>query len=435
MKKVVLALVILGGIAAGAIAYVKRSGPKDPNADVPTYTVTKEKFVRRVTAEGNLRAVKATPLSVPQQESEFGSKVAWLAPDGARIKKGDVVVRFDATEPEKQLRESQADLASAAARMGAERINGKLAVDGRDTTAVLADKELEQTQKFQQKDKDIYSRSQIIEAEIDTTLATSRKDNAEKTKQIERNLSRSKTELIGVESAKAQLAIKNAKTALSDMEIRAPHDGLFVLQRNWKGETLRVGDQLWPGQKVAEIPLLETMEAEVFVLEVDGSGLLPDQLAEITIEAHPDTVYKGKIKLVDKLAKPRVYKVPVQYFAVVVALETTDNVVMKPGARVDARLVLDETDALIVPRQAIGNKDGKSFVYRRSPKGAFEQVVVELGAATSGRVVVKSGLAAGDVIAMRDPTKSADSALGSGADAHGGGGGGGGGGDPEIETN
>jgi hypothetical protein len=159
------------------------------------------------------------------------------------------------------------------------------------------------------------------------------------------------------------------------------------------------------------------MEVEVFVLEVDGSGLAEKQRAEIVIEARPEIVYRGKVRLVDKLAKPRIDNVPIQYFAVVVELERTDPAVMKPGARVRARLILDEERALVVPRQAIFNKEGKSFVYRRTARGDFESAPVELGAATSGRVAVTRGLAAGDAIALRDPTRSIDQALGSGEPA------------------
>ena len=148
------------------------------------------------------------------------------------------------------------------------------------------------------------------------------------------------------------------------MEIKAPHDGLLVLRRNWMGQLPRVGEQLWPGQKIAEIPLLDTMEAEVFVLEVDGTGLEKGQKADITIEARPDITYHGKIKLVDKLAKPRDPGVPVQYFAVVLELDKTDREAMKPGQRVRATLILDQSDALVVPRQAVVNKDGKNVVYR-----------------------------------------------------------------------
>jgi multidrug efflux pump subunit AcrA (membrane-fusion protein) len=47
-------------------------------------------------------------------------------------------------------------------------------------------------------------------------------------------------------------------------------------------------------------------------------------------------------------------------------------------------------------------------VYRKD-KDRFEPVPVELGAATAGRVVIKKGLSEGDVIALRDPTRSLDS--------------------------
>jgi multidrug efflux pump subunit AcrA (membrane-fusion protein) len=382
---------------------------------VPTHVVTKSKFERRVTAEGNIRAKKATPISAPQSEGDFGPmKIAWLVPDGTTVKAGDVVVKFDPTEPAKQLREGESDLDAANAKLREEQIKSKAAVDGRDTAAELATQELEQTRQFQSKDEAIFSRHQIVESEIDEHLAGAKRDHAEQTKTIERKLSGSKAAVIGVEQDKAKIAISHARSQLDSMEVKAPHDGILVLQRNWRGQMRRVGDQMWPGQAVAELPLLDTMEVEVFVLEVDGSGLKEGQAAEIVVESRPDLTYKGKIRLVDKLAKPRQSEVPVQYFAVVVELERTDKDVMKPGQRVHAKLILDQEDALVVPRQAIINKDGGNIVYRRGANG-FEPVTVELGAATSGRVVVKKGLAVGDEIALRDPTRTAEQSLGSGS--------------------
>jgi HlyD family secretion protein len=430
MIRAAITIVVLGGIAAGVWWYLR--GEAAAEDGVPTFVVVEDNLVRQVTAEGNLRAVKATPLTVPKTSGEWGGmKLAWLAQDGTHVKQGDVVVKFDRTDPEKKLVDGEADLASANARLAAEQIKNKTAVDARDSAAALARDELAARRKFQSTDKEIFSRHQIIESEIDDKLASAKQDHAEKTKQVERNLSRSKENLIAVEQQKARIAIAHAKTALESMEIRAPHAGIFVLQRNWRGETPKIGDQMWPSQTVAEIPLLDQMEVEVFVLEIDGSGLAEKQPAEIVIEARPEVTYKGKIRLVDKLAKPRVGGVPVQYFAVVVELDKTDATSMKPGQRVRAKLVLDQTRSLVVPRQAITNKDGKNYVFKRSASGEFEQVQVELGAATSGRVVVKQGLAAGDEIALRDPTRSVDQTLGSGTEPQpppqsGGGGGGGG---------
>lgn len=422
MKKALIALVVLAVLAGGAWAGWRRFTRKVGPGEVPTVVVARERFVRKVTAEGALRAVKATPLPVPQGSDGGGPmKLAWLADDGSLVKAGDVVVRFDQSGPERQLRDGQADLAAAAAKLGQEAVQSQAAVASRDATAELAAEELASTRQFQQKDAEIFSRNQIVESEIDEKLAGARQKHAEQVKTIERSLSRSKAGVIGVERQKAELAIAHAKSALERMEIRAPHDGILVLRRGWRGAVPRVGDQMWPGQTVAEIPLLEAMEAEVFVLEIDASGLKEGQPAAVTIEARPDQRFAGKIRLVDKLAKPRQDGSPVQYFAVVVELEKTVAELMKPGQRVSAVLTLADEDAVVVPRQAVINRGEENLVYRRGPRG-FEAVAVELGAATAGRVVVTKGLAPGDRIALRDPTVSADQALGAGSGSAAGGG-------------
>jgi len=404
--RALVTLAILGVLGTGAFAVLTRTGAGA--TAIPTYRVARSQFVRHVNAEGNLRAVKSTPLVAPQGAGRFGPmKIAWLAPDGVPVKRGEVVVKFDPSDPEKQLRDGNSDLESAKAKLGEEAIKGRAAVADRDTDATLASDELAQVQKLQAKDPMIFSRNQIIESQIDEQLGGQKQTHARQAKDIERDRVRSNSAVIAVERQKAELAIAHANEALRRMAIVAPHDGILVLQRDWRGALPKLGDGLWPGQAVAEIPLLDAMEAEVFVLEVDGSGLAEQQPAEVVIEARPDRTFTGKVRLVDKLAQPRQPGSPVQYFAVVIALSSTDVAVMKPGQRVRARLVLDQEDALVVPRQAVINKDGKNVVYRRA--GArFEPVPVELGPATSGRVVIKAGVAAGDEIALRDPTRALD---------------------------
>jgi multidrug efflux pump subunit AcrA (membrane-fusion protein) len=96
----------------------------------------------------------------------------------------------------------------------------------------------------------------------------------------------------------------------------------------------------------------------------------------------------------------------VQYFAVTLTLAETVPAVMKPGARVRATIDLGGLDgALAVPRQAVVSRDGANLVYRRAAGGGFEPVEVTLGPTAMGRVVVTSGLEAGDVIALVDPTR------------------------------
>ena len=113
MKRAAIVIVVLAGLGAGAYAVVSARTHGDRNDGVTTYVVKKEKFVRHVTAEGNLQAVKATPIITPQNGGYGPMKIAWVVPDGSAVKQGDVVVKFDPTDSEKRLQDSQADLSSA----------------------------------------------------------------------------------------------------------------------------------------------------------------------------------------------------------------------------------------------------------------------------------------------------------------------------------
>jgi multidrug efflux pump subunit AcrA (membrane-fusion protein) len=83
---------------------------------------------------------------------------------------------------------------------------------------------------------------------------------------------------------------------------------------------------------------------------------------------------------------------------------------MKPGARVRALLTLDEVrSALVVPRQAVFDRGGRTIVYKRGARG-FTPVPVTLGPSGMGRVVIASGLKPGDVVALGDPEREPEKA-------------------------
>jgi HlyD family secretion protein len=201
------------------------------------------------------------------------------------------------------------------------------------------------------------------------------------------------------------MKIDLAQRGLDSLELRAPHAGIVVLHRGgWEGETLRVGDAVFPGFPIATIPDLSEMEAEVFVLEADAGGLAEGQRATVVIEAHPEFIFAAHVKSVEPLAQPRRRNSPVQYFRTVLELESTEPGIMKPGQTVRAEIVLSEHEsAITIPRQALVDDDGHTVVYRRTGTG-FEPVEITVGAVGLGRVVVQDGLDNGDEIALRDPT-------------------------------
>jgi len=223
-------LVVLTCLLAAACA-------KTPS--VPTYKVEAARFTRRVTADGNLKSTKATPLSAPTDAPPGPLKISWIVADGSLLKKDEVVVRFDPTDFEQQLVAGHSDRNTA--------LNGITKSDTESGTtrtnlrrdATQADAELDAARRFKFDDAEVFSRFQRIESQIDEHYAADKKQYAQGVLKVRDKLSKADRDLLAIEQKKADLKIHNAEQGLHALEVRAPYDGILVLQRDWRGDTVR----------------------------------------------------------------------------------------------------------------------------------------------------------------------------------------------------
>jgi hypothetical protein len=401
--KALVRLAIVGGVAGAIVAAVifgpaaVRSMSTPKKASIDTLTITKQSFERVIPAEGYLKAEQATPMSAPPGRMPL--KIAWIKENGSQVKEGEVVVRFDRAQFERDMADGKSDEEVAVAQLSSERIQSKTTQASRSRTAALARMDLEVTKaRANEGTEEIYSRNEVLNSRIDGKLSEARVEHSGKGNRIDRSISRKKLELLALQKKAAELKISKAASGLERMEVTAPHDGIFV----YEDSEQKAGDMVYPGRKIGRLPLVETMEAEVFVLEADAMGLVPEIPASIFLESDGATPFEAKIKKVDALAKRRQNSVPIKYFAVTLAIAETDKAVMKPGQRVRASLLVAAIDALVVPRQCVFDVDGEIVVYRQRAN-SFEPVKVKLGPGTPGRVVIEEGLDAGDVIAAQNP--------------------------------
>lgn len=370
---------------------------------IPTFTVTESPFRRQVTAEGELRAVKSTPVTTPVRIRR-PVRVATLLANGSLVKKDDVLVTFDPTDFESELREGEAMFGTARNNLDKQDMLSAAVRENLTLDATQAQREYDAARQFASKDPEIFSRFVVIESEIDQDLALQRRDNAESAKVTRGEQAAADRQLTEIERRMADIKLDGAREGLESLVIRAPHDGVFVLKPNpWDGDLVKVGQTVWRGFPIGELPDLTAMEAEIFVLEADAGGLKAGIPVSLIVESDGARTHAGTIKSVEPLARPRTRGVPVQFFSAVVAIDKTDPAVMKPGARVRATLTLENRDkAIAIPRNALFERKGKRVVFRRDGS-AFLPVEVTLGSASPGKVIVEKGLKAGDVIALADP--------------------------------
>ncbi|MEO8215629.1 MAG: efflux RND transporter periplasmic adaptor subunit [Acidobacteriota bacterium] len=400
--RVAIAAGLVVAVILSAVAFTNLRKDEIP---IPLYVVREGVFDRHVTAEGSLEAVEATPITPPVEVQDM-LKVGWIAEDQSPVHAGDPIVRFDPTDLEKMMSTGVDDRSTAGnkiIKLGADTSAARNNL-GRD--AGQAQRELQSAREFHLDDPDIFSRYQVIESGIDEDLAARKKEFADGMLRIRERLANADRQLLSIDERKAALKIGQAERGLKSLTVTAPHDGVLVLKRDWRGEIPRVGSSVWSGQTLGEIPRSGKMKAEVFVLEADSGGIAVGQKAKVRLESDRTKAWDAVVDRIDKVAKPRYRNVPVQYFGVTLALQQTNETIMKPGARVSATIDLaHEKQAITIPREALFEKNGSKIVYVQTG-GKFIPTPVETGIASAGRILISRGLAAGTRIALRDPLET-----------------------------
>jgi multidrug resistance efflux pump len=194
------------------------------------------------------------------------------------------------------------------------------------------------------------------------------------------------------------------KVDLKKFTVAAPMDGLAVVQPIFRGgenDTIKVGDVVTPGQVAVKIVDPKTMQVEGAINQAEVSQFRIGETASITIDAFPGLTFEGHLYSVGALAVASgrqqnfIRTIPVR-----VAIDGYDPKLI-PDLSAAAQVLVGtaEEKALLVPRAAIVEENGKSFVFTR--QGAqFTKREVRTGAMNDTQIAIASGLTAGEEVAL-----------------------------------
>jgi HlyD family secretion protein len=386
-------------LALGLVSGCGRPG----RVSVARMTVHRGAFEIIIPAFGELQAAKSTPIIVPP-ESRFGRQtIAWLAPEYAMVRKGDVVVRMASTELRELLRTEEAEMAKLRLEIGQKQkqldkeksdLAGEIAVTG--IQRELADV-------YAARDETIFPRNKIIEDAIDLNYQKIRESHfGRKRDQLEKRIT-AEVQLLESKARTHRVKIDQLQDQLSNLEIRAPHDGMLIIEKWYTGEKFRVGMNAWGGMKLASLPDLSVMEAKIYVLESEASGLAEKLSVSLSLDFEPGRTFTGRVVGIDTIAKPLSEQSPLKYFETRVSLDVTEPGLMKPGVQVKAAIFVARLgDVIAVPNQALVYEQDRASVLVRQGSG-FRKRPVEVGARSLTLTVITRGLEDGEEILLGSP--------------------------------
>lgn len=412
-RRVVLPAVALVLVAvAGAVAVAVPSLPAR-RSPVPTARVIKGPLKLAVHAVGELRAGRTVALVTPPVGGML--RIVTLVQTGMAIKSGDAVVEFDPADQQYALEQARSELAEADQEIV--KMKADAAVQGaQDEVALL-------TARFDVRRAELDASGNEFIGALDAqknvlSFEEARRRLAQLQEDVKSRAATNQASLAVVQEkrTKAQLTMQRAQQVIESLIIRAPFDGVVSLKENrdasggmifW-GMVLpeyRAGDQIWPGRPVADVIESGLMEVRAKVDESDRPNLVDGQPAIVEVDALPGEQFKARVGQLSGLANRASFFESsglTRLFDVTLQFDHPDN---RLKAGVSARVTLDGKevpDALHVPRQAVFDKNGKSYIFVKAGEH-FDEREIKIAQRTESRVAI-TGLAEGTEIALVDPT-------------------------------
>ena len=403
IKRIMIGLVVVGVFGAAAFLFMPTgvaSWLSKAGIAGDEIVVTPKTMRFWVDATGALRATSVQDFGAPTEFRNYWQfQIVNLIAEGKNVKKGDVIINFEAQKIREDLQRVQTELDQAKKEL--EKTTAQTDLTRQEIEVRLATAENNYAKlKLKQRVGGIGEKiNDVMLDELAVEQARREVEALRERLEWHKKSSEATYNIIGGKKTRAENKVNEIKEGLDRFAVKSDRDGVVIYKTKWNNERFKVGETVWSGQSVLEIPNLDTIIAGAYVPEVDLGKVKIGQRAEITIDAFPGQSYSGVVKGLGRLVRPKSWDIPNKILDVEVALDKLDTSLMRPAMSIKAKIeTASVADCLAVPLKAVHTTAEGATVKVRVDKGWREQAV-KLGESNGMEVIIAEGLKAGDRIA------------------------------------
>jgi RND family efflux transporter MFP subunit len=399
---------LLGGATLGAIVAGACWFGRGASADVPTAAVERGTFVDAVPIRGEIKAGRSVTIIAPSDAGEL--RIVKLVKNGATVKAGDVLIEFDGTTVARTAAEKRSELRGLDAELE-QAASDAYAKDQENLTAESKARYDMERAKLDYSAKDILSRVEGEQRGLAVDDAQQKLLEASAKLGSDRVGATAKKAGVEARRVKSEFDLGKAQRQTQALVVRAPSDGIVTILRNFRSgnwmnpQEFKEGDRVWAGASIAELPDISSLFGTARVDEIERGRLALGQPVSVRVEAMPDRELKGHIVNISALAKADFTSwPPPRNFDVRVAFDDHDDR-LRPGMTANLRVATETVaGALMVPPQAVFAGENGDLVYVVS-HGRVERRHVEVDRRNADHVLVRTGLAEGERVALKEPVE------------------------------
>jgi HlyD family secretion protein len=400
-SRIIIGVALVAAVAAAYVLFGSRLSSLLPKATATgdEVVISPKTLVFGVDAAGLLRAASVQNFGGPPMFANYWQfQIVNLVAEGKQVKAGEQLITFEAQRIRDDLQRFQNELDQATKELEKTRTQIDLERQELQSRLAAAENNYEKLKLKQERDLRVESLIKVEEDRLAFEQARREVEALKERLDWHKKSSEATYQIIVSKKARAENKVNEIKKGMERFQAKADRDGVVIYKTKWNGDKFRVGENVWMGLSILEIPDLNTIIAEAFVPEVDIGKIKTAQRAEVTIDAFPDKVYSGSIKTIGKLVRPKAWDIPNKILDVQIALDQLDASIMRPAMSVKAKVETSSLEnCLAVPLKAVRTTAEGSMVKVKTGQGWREQQV-KLGESNGAEVVILEGLKAGDRI-------------------------------------
>jgi multidrug efflux pump subunit AcrA (membrane-fusion protein) len=368
-------------------------------------TARKGEFVVIVRSRGDVKAARSVPIYAPIVPN---LTIAWMAPEGEEVKEGSPIVRFDSSSAQQQLAQKDAALKQAQAALDQAVAQARINAE-HDRSDLQDAKYAVEKAGLNTANSEFVGRIRAEQARIDVSVAEQKLRVQEANLDLNAASDKSKVASLTRQRVMAQADIDLTKGRIAQMELRAPLTGFVVFAQNGNQGPLsekpfKVGDNVYSGMNLAEMPDMTSLMMDAKVEEIDRGRIAAGNAVRVRIDALPELSIDATLSTISPLTEIGNEWPPVRNFRAYAALGSRDARV-RPGMNGSMDIVVKRIpDAISIPAKAIFTRAGHPVVYV-ADHGRYTAVAVQVLARNPDEVAV-SGIQAGAIVTLADPEKT-----------------------------
>lgn len=294
----------------------------------------------RILETGELAAIDSRSFVMQRYgRNWYQMKIIGLLKHGSEVKAGDSIIQLDPTEIKKFIIDRESDLETQMAALE------KLKVDQSNRRSELESNLKSETASQNLRKLELESsrfESERIRKIKQLEFEQSKINFSKVRRQLDLNKIKERCDLqiqqIKINRLKEE--VKNGYNILPNLIIRTPIDGIFqVANNNRTNQMLKVGDEIYSGNNMGNVPALKWMKVNTTISENDFQKIANGQQVIVRLDALPKVEFEGEIMYIGKLCRIKEKKSKQKVFDVEVKLIKPDER-LKPGMTVSCEYLL-----------------------------------------------------------------------------------------------